>query len=59
MYVTQIARSLARLLSDLGYNAAYGSLSDTVPVLSEFFATFNNNDSRLMERETWSIYPGS
>jgi hypothetical protein len=58
MYVMQIARFLARLLSDLGDNAAYGSLSDTVPVLSEFFATFNNGDGRLWEREAWSIYPG-
>ncbi len=58
MYVMQIARFLACLLSELGY-AAYSSplTVNTVPHLSDFFATFNNSDSSLKEREKWSIYP--
>lgn len=55
MYVMQIARFLALLLSELGY-AAYGSHIDTVPHLSDFFGIFNNSDNYFRSKETWSIY---
>lgn len=55
MYVMQIARFLARLLSELGY-VAYRSQLDTVPHLSEIFAIFNNSDTYFRQRKTWSIY---
>lgn len=55
MYVMQIARFLARFLSELGYEA-YRCQLETVPHLSEFFAIFNNSDSYFRQRKTWSIY---
>lgn len=55
MYVMQIARFLARLLSELCH-AALRSRMDTVPYLSEFFAIFNNDDKYFKQRKTWSIY---
>lgn len=55
MYVMQIARFLAQLLSELGYAAHHCGL-ETVPHLSEFFAIFNNSDKYFKQRKTWSIY---
>lgn len=55
MYVMQIARFLARVLSDLG-DAGYGLSTPTAPVLSEFFALFNQEDRYFRSRRTWSIY---
>jgi hypothetical protein len=55
MYVMQIARFLAKLLGELGY-AGYAVESASIPHLSEFFAIFNNPDSYLRGRKTWSIY---
>jgi len=55
MYVMQIARFLANLLSELGYSAHRCQL-ETVPEMSEFFAIFNNSDRYFRQRKTWSIY---
>jgi hypothetical protein len=55
MYVMQIARFLSKLLAELGY-AGYSVKAASVPHLSEFFAIFNNEDSYLRKRKTWSIY---
>ncbi len=51
----QIARFLARLLSELGTQAQAVGM-DTVPYFSEFFVTFNNDDDYFRSRKTWSIY---
>lgn len=55
LYVLQICRFLASVLSDLGYQAQLAQLED-IPYLSEFFAIFNNDDSMLKSRKSWSIY---
>lgn len=55
LYVMQIARFLANLLGELGY-AGYNVHAAFVPHLSEFFAIFNNSDTYLRNRKTWSIY---
>lgn len=55
LYVLQIVRFLASVLSDLGYQAHVAGLED-VPYLSEVFAIYNNDDSMLKSRKTWSIY---
>lgn len=55
LYVLQIVRFLASVLSDLGYQAQVAGLDD-VPYLSEVFGIFNNDDSMLKSRKTWSIY---
>lgn len=55
MYVMQIIRFLARLLSELGY-ASYGKRLGIIPQFSEFFGIFNNSDKYFKERKTWSIY---
>lgn len=55
MYVMQITRFIARLLSELSY-ASYGAQLDSIPHMSDFFAIFNNKDKYLKSRKTWSIY---
>jgi hypothetical protein len=55
MYVLQIARFLGKLLGHLGYLAHTEGLED-IPYFSEFFAIFNNRDSYLRRRKTWSIH---
>ena len=55
MYIMQIARFLARLVSELGY-AAYIAKLETIPHLSDFYAIFNNSDRYFRQRKTWSIY---
>lgn len=55
LYVLQIVRFLASVLSELGYQAQVAGLED-IPYLSEFFAIYNNDDAMLKSRKTWSIY---
>ena len=55
MYVLQIARFYCHVMSALTY-AAYEAGMDFIPHLSEFFAIYNNEDSYLRDRKTWSIY---
>ena len=56
MYVMQIARFMAIVVSELGLAAQMARLKD-VPYLSEFFAIFRNDDAYFRGRKTWSIYP--
>ncbi|KGV57525.1 hypothetical protein [Burkholderia pseudomallei] len=55
LYTMQIIRFISHAISELGYLAHAAKLED-VPYLSEFFAIFNNEDSYLKSRKTWSIY---
>lgn len=55
MYVLQIARFFAHVMSCLTF-AAYQAQMDCIPHLSEFFAIYNNDNSYLKSRKTWSIY---
>lgn len=55
MYVLQIARFFSHVMSALTYSA-YKEQMDFIPHLSEFFAIYNNNDTYLKSRKTWSIY---
>lgn len=55
MYVLQFARFYAYVMSALTY-AAYKERMEFIPHLSEFFAIYNNDDSYLKSRKTWSIY---
>lgn len=55
MYVMQIARFLARILSELTYSA-YAAKLDTIPHLPEIFAIFQNGDKYFFRRKIWSIY---
>jgi hypothetical protein len=55
MYVLQIARFLARLLSELGH-IGHTVRAASVPDLNEFYRIFNNPDGYLRGRKTWSIY---
>jgi hypothetical protein len=55
MYVMQIARFLANLLSELGH-AGQGLDDAIIPYLSDFFAIFNNSDEYFRKRKQWSIY---
>ena len=56
MYVLQIARFMAAVLSELGYVAQIQQLPD-VPYLSEFFSIFGGDDAYFRSRKRWSIYP--
>jgi hypothetical protein len=55
MYVMQIARFLAILITDFTFAAHEAQLPD-IPYLSEFFVIFNNSDNYFKKRQTWSIY---
>lgn len=55
MYVLQLARFYCHVMSELTF-AAHGARMDIIPHLSEFFAIYNNRDSCLRRRKTWSIY---
>jgi len=55
LYVLQIVRFLASVLSELGYKA-YEVSAEDIPHLSDFFGIFNNDDAMLKRRKTWSIY---
>jgi hypothetical protein len=55
MYVLQIARFYCYVMSALTY-AVYEARMEFIPHLSEFFAIYNNSDSYLRNRKTWSIY---
>lgn len=55
LYVLQVVRFLASVMSELGYQAQVARIED-IPALGEFFAIFNNPDSMLKSRKTWSIY---
>jgi hypothetical protein len=55
LYVLQIVRFLASVMSELTYKTYAARLED-VPHLSEFFAIYNNEDKLLKSRKTWSIY---
>jgi hypothetical protein len=55
MYVMQISRFLAGLLSSLGY-AAHEAGLESIPHLPDFFAILNNDDKYFLRRKTWSIY---
>ncbi|QDV07304.1 hypothetical protein Poly30_28270 [Planctomycetes bacterium Poly30] len=54
MYVLQIARHIAVLMSELG-NAGYKFAPEQViPALSEFYGIFYRNDSVFKKNKTWS-----
>ena len=55
MYVLQVCRFLARVLSHLGYEAQRRGLA-TIPCLADFFVIFNNDDKYFRTRKRWSIY---
>ncbi|MBI1956339.1 MAG: hypothetical protein HYS38_08095 [Acidobacteria bacterium] len=55
MYVMQIVRFIAALLSQLGRLAQAQQLED-IPYLAEFFVIFNNSDQYFKRRKSWSIY---
>lgn len=55
LYVLQIIRFMARLLSELG-SVAQSKRLEQIPYLSDFFRIFNNEDKYLKNRKTWSIY---
>jgi hypothetical protein len=56
MYVLQIARFMAAVLSELGYAAQVQRLAD-IPYLSDFFRIFGAEDADFRSRKAWSIYP--
>ena len=53
MYIMQIARFVAMLLSDLGYA---GGSYDSIPYFADFFRMYNNDERYFRERKAWSIY---
>ena len=55
MYVLQFARYLGYILSKLGDQAMIQQIED-IPVFSDFFAIFNNEDDYFKRRKTWSMY---
>lgn len=55
MYVLQIARFFSHVMSSLTYSA-YQEKMDFIPHLSEYFAIYNNDDTYLRSRKSWSIY---
>ena len=55
VYVMQIIRFLATLLSELGFVAQKQQLED-VPYLADYFAIFQNDDKYFKRKKTWSIY---
>lgn len=55
MYVMQIIRFLAYLLSELSYKAMDHGMED-IPCMSDFFRIFYSNDKYFKRRKTWSIY---
>jgi hypothetical protein len=54
MYVLQIARFLARLLSELG-SLGYRMSPQIIPELSEFYRVFENDDREFRKRKTWRM----
>jgi hypothetical protein len=54
MYILQIARSIANIMSNLGHLVHTTKLD--CPYLGEFFAIFRNPDSYFRQRKTWTIY---
>ncbi|MFE0327943.1 hypothetical protein ACFW08_14340 [Streptomyces sp. NPDC058960] len=52
MYTLQIARWLARILIELGYDC-HGNAD--IPYFNEFFRTLNQDDSTLRSRKTWTL----
>ncbi|MER7484904.1 hypothetical protein ABTY20_02915 [Streptomyces sp. NPDC126497] len=52
MYTLQIARWLARLLIELGYD---GVGDQDVPYFSDFFSLLNQDDGTLRSRKTWTM----
>lgn len=56
LYVLQIVRWLAAVLSDLSHRGAYEMHIDPLMGLYEPFNIFRNPDKYLRERKTWSIY---
>lgn len=55
LYVMQIIRFVALLMSELGWRAQSQQIED-IPYLSEFYAIFNNEDKVFKKRKRWSIY---
>jgi hypothetical protein len=55
MYVLQIVRFVARVLSELS-GSAWRRGSCDIPYLADYFAIFNNDDKYFFKRRTWSIY---
>ena len=55
MYVLQIARFLAKLMSNLG-RAGYSLTPHIIPDLSEFFRVFDRDDRDFKRLKTWSIH---
>ncbi len=55
MYVMQIVRFVAALLSELGYLAQREQLED-IPYFADFYKIFNNSDACFRRRKSWSIY---
>lgn len=55
MYVLQIVRFVGSVLGQLGFLAQVNKVP-SIPYFSEMFAMFNNADTYLRARKTWSIY---
>lgn len=55
MYVMQIIRFLAELLSELSH-ASIKERMEEIPYMVEFFRIFYNEDAYFRRRKTWSIY---
>ena len=55
LYVMQILRFVARVVSELGY-ASYKEQLEDIPHLPEPFAIFDNEDRYIKKRKSWSIY---
>ncbi len=55
LYVLQICRFVARIISDLSRNAQK-QLGENIPYIDEFFWVFLGEDHFFKLRKTWSIY---
>lgn len=58
LHVLQIARPLAKLFAELGYQAQ-AARNEDIPYLSEFFTLFMDDDQYFKTRKVWSTYPKS
>lgn len=56
LYVLQIVRWMANILSDLSHDGAYKMRIGFLLGLNEPFAIFYNDDAYFKSRKTWSVY---
>ena len=55
LYVMQIIRFMASIQTELTY-LAYDKRAESIPVMSEYFGMYMNEDNYFRKRKTWSIY---